>query len=160
MGPLVHNLGLRTPVESYIRATEVAFKVGDEALFPTSTHAQKMAARPIYSLLGLGSPSWYPFRVPTSVYIVIIGRRGMQGLAPPPSDFWPGHMSGPSIQNRKKICAPLSLSTLVGGPGTKVSMKRPHFGGISIFLRFWAFWGSGVLVFFWGPHNGQKSQKK
>ena len=38
-------------------------------------------------------------------------------------------------------------------------MKRPHFGGISIFLRFGAFWGSGVLVFLWGPHNGQKSPK-
>ena len=38
-------------------------------------------------------------------------------------------------------------------------MKRPRFGGISIFLRFGAFWGYGALVFFWGPHNGQKSQK-
>ena len=42
MGPLDPNLGLRTPVESYMRATEVAFKVGDEALFPTSTRAQRM----------------------------------------------------------------------------------------------------------------------
>ena len=30
-------------------------------------------------------------------------------------------------------------------------MKRPHFGGISIFLRFWAFWGSGLLCFFRDP---------
>ena len=37
MGPLDPNLGLRAPVESYIRATEVVFKVGGEALFPTST---------------------------------------------------------------------------------------------------------------------------
>ena len=57
LGPLNSRLGLRTPVESYMRATEVAFKVGDEALFPTSTHAQKMPARPTYSLLG--SPSWF-----------------------------------------------------------------------------------------------------
>ena len=46
MGPLDPNLGLRTPVESYMRATEVAFKVGDAALFPTSTHAQRMPSRP------------------------------------------------------------------------------------------------------------------
>ena len=43
--------------------------------------------------------------------------------------------------------------------GTKVSMKRPHFGGILIFLRFWAFWGSGALVFFRGPQNGPKIPK-
>ena len=30
-------------------------------------------------------------------------------------------------------------------------MKRPHFGGISIFLRFWAFWGPGTCVFFGDP---------
>ena len=44
----------------------------------------------------------------------------------------------------------------MGGTGTKVSMKRPQFG---VFWRFLAFWGSGALVFFHGPHNGQKSQK-
>ena len=38
-------------------------------------------------------------------------------------------------------------------------MKRPHFGGLSIFLRFGAFWGSGALVFFRGPHNGPKIPK-
>ena len=56
-------LGLRTPVESYMRATEVAFKVGDEAPFPTGTRAQRMPSRPTISLLGLGlglgSPSWF-----------------------------------------------------------------------------------------------------
>ena len=69
LGPLDPNLGLRTPVESYMRATEVAFKVGDEAIFPTSTRAQRMPSRPTSSLLGLGlalalglglgSPSWF-----------------------------------------------------------------------------------------------------
>ena len=38
-------------------------------------------------------------------------------------------------------------------------MKRPHFGGISIFLRFRAFWGSGHLCFFWGWQSGPKIQK-
>ena len=38
-------------------------------------------------------------------------------------------------------------------------MKRPHFGGISIFLRFGAFGGSGALVFCRGPPKGPKSQK-
>ena len=66
-------MGLRTPVESYMRVTEVAFKVGGEALFPTSTRAQRMPSRPTSSLLGLGlglgsglgsglglgSPSWF-----------------------------------------------------------------------------------------------------
>ena len=33
---------------------EVAFKVGHEALFTTSTHAQMMPSRPTISLLGLG----------------------------------------------------------------------------------------------------------
>ena len=32
-------------------------------------------------------------------------------------------------------------------------MKRPHFGGISIFLRFRAFWGSGARVFSGTPHR-------
>ena len=32
-------------------------------------------------------------------------------------------------------------------------MKRPHFGGISIFLRFWAFWGSGGRVFSGTPQR-------
>ena len=30
-------------------------------------------------------------------------------------------------------------------------MKRPHFGGISIFLRFGVFWGPGHLCFFRDP---------
>ena len=32
-------------------------------------------------------------------------------------------------------------------------MKRPHFGGISIFLRFRAFWGSGARVFSGSPQR-------
>ena len=37
-------------------------------------------------------------------------------------------------------------------------MKRPHFGGISIFLRFWAFWGQG-RVFFSGTPKRPKMPK-
>ena len=48
-----------------------------------SNQGQKMPARPTCSLLGLGSPSWYPFRVPTSVYIEIIGRGWDAGHPPP-----------------------------------------------------------------------------
>ena len=65
LGPLDPELGLKTPVESYMRTTEVAFKVGDEALFTTSTCTQWMPSRPTTSLLGLGlglglgSPSWF-----------------------------------------------------------------------------------------------------
>ena len=39
-------------------------------------------------------------------------------------------------------------------------MKRPHFGGISIFLRFGAFWGSAALVFFRGAPQRAKIPKK
>ena len=38
-------------------------------------------------------------------------------------------------------------------------MKRPHFGGISIFCAFWGVLGVQALVFFGGPQNGPKSQK-
>ena len=38
-------------------------------------------------------------------------------------------------------------------------MKRTHFGGISIFLRFRAFWGSGGLVFFSGTPKRPKLPK-
>ena len=37
-------------------------------------------------------------------------------------------------------------------------MKRPRFGGISIFLRFWAF-GVGALVFFSGTPKRPKMPK-
>ena len=35
----------------------------------------------------------------------------------------------------------------------------PNFGGIPIFLRFWAFWGSGALVFFSWTTKQAKNQK-
>ena len=43
--------------------------------------------------IGLGSPSWYPFRVPTSVYIEIIGPGWDAGPPPPPSAISPAHRS-------------------------------------------------------------------
>ena len=96
----------------------MAFKVVDEALFPTSTPTDASSPYLFFIGLGLGSPSWYPFRVPTSVYIEIIGRGEMQGLPTPPHtphtppfDFWPvwgprKNTSAPDPQHapkRKKI---------------------------------------------------------
>ena len=43
LGPVDPNLGLRTPVESYMRATQMAFKAGDEALFPNQHTRSKDA---------------------------------------------------------------------------------------------------------------------
>ena len=65
LGPLGPNLGLRTSVESYMRATEESFKAGDEVLFPTSTRAQRMPPRPTISLVGLGH--WIPNTAPSNI---------------------------------------------------------------------------------------------
>ena len=140
---------------------------GEKSLKKRSVHSGPKDASSAY-LFWLGSPSWYPFRVPTSVYKEIIGRGWDAGHPPPPTpptppplptQFWPGHISGPSIQNEKNPSSPVSLSTLVIGSSLKIFDETASFWRISIFLRSWAFWGSGYLCFFRGPPNGQTSQK-
>ena len=39
-------------------------------------------------------------------------------------------------------------------------MKRPQFGGISIFLRFWAFWGPGTCVFLGDPKTAKMPKNR
>ena len=135
----------------------------------TSNQAQKMPARPTCSLLG--SPSWYPFRVPTSVYIEIIGQGVGCRAPPPPVFFQPGHISSPSIQNRKIFCSRVSLSTLVIGSSLKISDETASFWRNFDFFAFLGFFGvPGTRVFsgtpIWpkspksglGPRRGRFSQ--
>ena len=115
-----------------------------------STQAQKMPARPNCSLLG--SPSWYPCRVPTSAYLEIIGRGGMQGLPPhpppPPPQFWPGHISGPSIRNPKFPSSPVSLSRLAIWSQSKNFDETASFlRNFDFFLHFWGFGGFSTCIF-------------
>ena len=103
-----------------------------------------MPARPTCSLLG--SLSWYPFRVPTSVYIEIIGR-GVGCRAPPPP-ILAGPYLRPFDPNRNFFCSRVSLSTLVIGSSLKIFDETAPFWRNFDFFAFLGFLGVRALVFF------------
>ena len=109
--------------------------------------------------LGVGSPSWYSFRVPTSVHIEIIGR-GVGCRAPPPTVFF-GRAISPA--HRSKIdnvfCTPVSLSTLVIGSSLKIFDERASFWRNFDFFAFLGFLGVRALAFLSGTAKQAKNPK-
>ena len=88
----------------------------------------------------------------------------MQGTPPPPPSpptvfFLPGHISGPSIQNRKFFCSRVSLSTLVGRSRNKSFDETASFWQNFDFSSFLGFLGVWALVFLSGTPKRPKMPK-